>query len=194
MPGITAHRRSRPGLRPLILAAALAAAGCSIEGGPGVEGPPAGEIPDTVAVGVVHRVHRDGRLSLELSAARAETWNDAQETILSDARFVEFDPDGAAATVGEAGRVVFHADTENAEVSGGVRVRSEQEEGTVTARSLSWDNTTRRLSAPPEETVTLRRDDGTSIAGTGFLGDFRARQLVFSGPVEGTYVRSDDEP
>ncbi len=177
--------------RALLMLAALAAAGCSIEGGPLPESQEAGEIPDTVAVGVVHRVYRDGRLSLELTASRAETWNATKETILSDARFVEFDRHGAPDLQGEAGRVLFYSDTENADVSGGVRVRSETEKGNVTAESLSWDNEARRLTAPPQETVTLRKDDGTSISGTGFLGDFRTRELVFSGPVRGTYVRSD---
>ncbi len=185
-PGLT-----RPIRRALLLLGALAAAGCSIPGGPSPEEQAAAEIPDTVAVGVVHRVYRDGRLSLELTASRAETWNATRQTILSNARFVEFDRAGAADLQGEAGRVVFHSDTEDADVSGGVRVRSETEKGTVTAESLSWDNGARRLTAPAQETVTLRKDDGTSISGSGFLGDFRTRELVFSGPVRGTYVRSD---
>jgi LPS export ABC transporter protein LptC len=138
-------------------------------------------------------VNRDGRLSLELTAARAETWNDAKETILSDARFVQFDDTGAQATEGEAKKVVFHTDTENADVTGGVRVRSETEKGTVTAENLSWDNDARTLRAPPDEVVSLRKDDGSSLSGTGFEGDFRRRELTFTGPVRGTYVRSDEE-
>jgi hypothetical protein len=67
---------------------------------------------------------------MELTAARAETWNDAKQTILSDARFTEYDQAGAPATEGEARRVVFHSDTENAEVSGGVQVRSNPRRGT----------------------------------------------------------------
>jgi LPS export ABC transporter protein LptC len=177
--------------RALLLLAALAAGACSIEGGPAAEALPSEQIPDTIAVGVVHRIHRDGRLSIELRASRAETWNDRKETVLSDTRFVEFDQAGAAATMGEAKKVTFHSDTENADVSGGVMVRSEAEKGNVTADSLSWDNKAKRLSAPPEEVVTLKKDDGTSISGTGFLGDFRTRELTFSGPARGTYVRSD---
>jgi LPS export ABC transporter protein LptC len=174
-----------------LLLAALTAAACSIDGGAPGEGQAAGEVPDTVAVGVVHRIHRDGRLSLELTASRAETWNETKKTILTDARFVEFDQAGAQATAGEAQKVIFHSDTENADISGGVRVRSEVEEGNVTAEALSWDNKARRLSAPAQDVVTLRKDDGTSISGSGFLGDFRTRELTFSGPVVGTYVDSE---
>ena len=187
-------RRTARGARAGLLLAALLAAGCSIDNGiTSPEGPPAAEIPDTVAVGVVHRVHKDGRLSLELSAARAETYNDAKETILTDTHFKEFDDKGGTATEGDAQTVIFHTDTEDADVSGGVHVRSAAEKGDVTADTLSWQNKEKRLSAPPQETVTLRKDDGTSISGTGFLGDFRSRELTFSGPVKGTYVRTDDQ-
>lgn len=183
----------RGGARALVLLAGLGAAACSIDNGQNGEGPAAAAIPDTVAVNVVHRVHQDGHLSLELTAARAETWNDTKQTILSDTRFTEFDQDGSTATVGQARKVIFHSDTENADVSGGVRVRSNTEKGDVTADSLSWDNKARRLSAPPQEVVTLVKDDGTSISGTGFLGDFKRRELTFSGPVTGTYVSSQPQ-
>jgi LPS export ABC transporter protein LptC len=183
----------RGGARALLLAAALGAAACSIDNGQNAEGAASAAIPDTVAVGVVHRVHQDGHLFLELTATRAETWNDTKQTILSNTRFTEFDQKGAPATVGQARTVVFHSDTENADVSGGVQVRSNEEKGNVTAESLAWDNKARRLSAPPQEVVTLLKDDGTSISGTGFQGDFRSREITFSGPVTGTYVSSQPQ-
>ena len=181
------------GALALLLLAALGASACSIDTGTSAEGPAAAAVPDTVAVNVVHRVHQDGHLSLELTAARAETWNDTRQTILSDTHFTEFAQDGTTATEGQARKVVFHSDTEDAEVSGGVRVRSTVEKGNVTAESLSWENKARRLSAPPQEVVTLVKDDGTSISGTGFLGDFKRRELTFSGPVTGTYVSGQSQ-
>lgn len=181
------------GVRALLLLAALTVAACSIDSGATGEGAAAAAVPDTVAVNVVHRVHQNGRLSLEITAARAETWNDTRQTILSDTAFTEFDQDGAPATVGRAKRVVFYSDTEDADISGGVQVRSNVEKGNVAADTLSWDNKARRLVAPPQEVVTLVKDDGTSISGTGFRGDFRSRELTFSGPVTGTYVSSDEQ-
>jgi len=186
-------RRGVPGPLMLLLAAVpLLAAACSVENEAGSSGVGTGAaVPDTVAVNVVHKVSQNGRTFLELTAARAETFNDAKQTVMSEARFTEFDDKGAPATEGTAGRVVYHSDTENADISDGVRVRSEVEKGVVTAQSLSWENKERRLSAPPDEVVTLKKDDGTSMAGTGFTGDFRARELQFSGPTSGTYVSSD---
>jgi LPS export ABC transporter protein LptC len=148
---------------------------------------PAG-LPDTVAIGLVHRIHKDGRLSLELVAARAETFNADKTTVLLKARFVEYDKQGGKATEGQAAKVVFHTDTENAEISGNVSVHSSAEKGKVTAASLAWENKGKRLTAPPGEQVHISKDDGSFISGSGFVGDFRTRQLTFTGPVEGSYV------
>jgi LPS export ABC transporter protein LptC len=199
MPGSTGKDRGRQGLngfvppsgRRALAALGLAAilAGCSIDyGQAAVEEKTAEGVPDTVAVDVLHRVHKDGRLSLELSASRAVSYNDKNETILTDARFAAYDEKGAKSTDGQARTVVFHSDTENAEISGGVHVHSASEEGEVSAGSLYWENKTKRLTAPIAEQVTIRKDDGSSLIGSGFSGDFSRRRLVFTGPVQGSYV------
>jgi hypothetical protein len=87
---------------------------------------------------------------------------------------------------------VYHTDTENAEISGKVSVHSASEKGDVSADSLSWANKEKLLTAPPGERVTIHKDDGTSISGRGFVGDFRTRQVTFSGPVQGTYVWQEE--
>jgi LPS export ABC transporter protein LptC len=145
-------------------------------------------IPDTVATDLVHRVHRDGRLSLQLEASRAETFNSRNETILRNAHFIEFDSSGGKATEGKAEKVVYHMDTENAEISGAVRVHSAAEKGDVSAETLAWKNKEKSLTAPPADQVFIRKDDGSFITGRGFQGDFRTRQVSFSGPVQGAYV------
>ena len=183
--------RFAPALSRIAPALAVIAltAGCSIDyGNAGTETTDTGGIPDTVAVNVQHRVWKDGHLTLQMQAARAESYNSRNQTILTDARFTTFDDKGKTSTDGSASTVVYHTDTENAEITGGVHVHSTTEEGDVTAESLTWENKTHRLTAPPQETVTLQKDDGTALRGTGFAGDFLRREITFSGPVHGTYV------
>ncbi len=189
--GPDVSRRLLPGISSALWALPLAVllAGCSIDyKGASVEEQAPSGTPDTVAVGLLHRVHKDGRLSFELEAARAETWNAKNETILTDAHFVEFDAKGGKATEGDAHTVVYHSDTENAEISGAVHVRSAVEKGDVRADTLDWENKSKRLTAPPTEQVTLGKEDGSILVGTGFTGDFMRRQFSFTGPVRGTYV------
>lgn len=198
MPQITRKNSNRPGqigaaAMAVAFAAALLAAGCSLDYQEAAEEEKAAEgIPDTVALGLVHKIHKNGRLSVELEAARAETYSATAKTILIDAHFTEFDENGGKATEGRARRVIYHTDTENAEISGTVRVHSASEKGDVFAESLAWANKEKRLTAPPDERVTIRKDDGTSISGRGFVGDFKSRQVTFSGPVQGTYVWKEE--
>jgi LPS export ABC transporter protein LptC len=197
MPEISRENRKRTcpvgAASAVAFAAALLVAGCSLDYQEAAAEEKAAEgIPDTVAVGLVHKIHKNGRLSMELEAARAETYSAAAKTILTDAHFVEYDDQGGKATEGRARTVVYHTDTENAEISGMVTVHSASEKGDVSADSLSWENKEKRLTAPPDERVTIRKDDGTSISGRGFVGDFRTRQVTFSGPVQGTYVWQEE--
>jgi LPS export ABC transporter protein LptC len=150
-------------------------------------------IPDMVAIGLVHKIHKGGHLSMELEAERAESYSARKETIISEARFIEYDTKGGKATEGSARQLVFHNETENAEISGRVRVHSTSEEAGVAAESFAWQNKEKRLTAPADETVIIRKDDGSYLSGKGFVGDFKTRKLTFSGPVEGRYVWEEKE-
>jgi LPS export ABC transporter protein LptC len=145
-------------------------------------------LPDTVATGLVHRVVKNSRTSLEITADRAATWDAQHRTELDGVTFVEYDRDGGRAVEGSAGRVVFNTDTEDAEISGRVRVHSAADEAGIETGALSWKNKPRLLSAPTHERVVITSDDGSRLEGTGFVGDFRRREITFTGPVQGTYV------
>jgi LPS export ABC transporter protein LptC len=184
-------RRTLPRTRRALAVIALAGllAGCSIDyTSATAEDQEQQGVPDTIAIDILHRVHKDGHLSLELQASRAVSYDANKETVLSDARFAAYDEAGAKSTDGRAQTVVFHSDTENADISGGVRVHSASEKGEVSADSLYWENKTKKLRAPAAEQVIIRKDDGSSLSGTGFSGDFSRRELFFTGPVKGSYV------
>ena len=188
-PRVSPARAQGAGTLAALAAASLVLAGCSMDYRATEVPEKTGEgIPDTVAVGVVHKIFKNGHLSLVLEASRAETFNSLKKTVLSNARFEELDAKGGIATEGQAGSIVFHSESENAEISGSVSVRSASDKAVVSADSFSWENKEKRLAAPPGEAVMVKKDDGSFIQGTGFVGDFRTRQVAFSGPVEGTYV------
>lgn len=182
-------------LAALLLAGLLLfALGCSLDyGAVTAEDKVAETIPDTVAIEVTHKVHEEGRLALSFEAGRAETYGALKKMVLSDVRFVEYGADTTPSTSGEARHVVYHTDTENAEISGSVRVRSEAEKAGIATESLAWENKRKMLTALPLAKVVITKDDGSSITGRGFTGDFRTRDVSFSGPVEGTYVWTEEE-
>ena len=151
------------------------------------------KLPDTVATDLVHRVVKNSRTVLELTADRAETWDAQHRTVIDGASFVEYDQAGAIAVEGSAGRVVFHTDTEDAEISGRVRVYSALEEAGIETEALAWKSKPRLLTAPVHDRVIISSDNGSRLEGTGFVGDFRRREFVFTGPVQGTYVWTEEE-
>ncbi len=179
----------RGAVAAVLLSATLAAAGCSLNY-EAAEIPEASaeNIPDTVAVGLTHRIVKGSRLSFQMEAARAETYNNRKQTILTGAHFVEYDQNGGHATEGSADTVIYHTDTENAEISGSVTVHSAAQKGSISTESLTWENKEKRLTARPEELVVVRKDDGSYISGRGFIGDFRTKIVRFTGSVEGRYV------
>ncbi len=187
---------ARPALA-IAAAAALAAAGlasCSLDYDSTLLDEQAGSrLPDTVATDLVHRVVKNSRTALEVTADRAETWDTERRTVIDGASFVEYDSNGVPAVEGTAGRVVFHTDTEDAEISGRVRVHSAVEEAGIETEALTWQSAPRLLAAPADHTVVITRDDGSRLEGSGFSGDIRRREFVFSGPVSGTYIWTGEE-
>ncbi|OHD69288.1 MAG: LPS export ABC transporter periplasmic protein LptC [Spirochaetes bacterium RBG_13_68_11] len=197
-----AARAARTSTAVAAIAAAMAAAAlsasvlssCSLDyEGARLEDQLPERLPDTVATGLVHRVVKNSRTALEVTAERAETWDAQHRTVLDGASFVEYDQVGAMTVEGSAGRVVFHTDTEDAEISGRVRVHSAVEEAGIETEALTWKNKPRLLAAPEHDRVVITKDDGSRLEGTGFVGDFRRREFVFTGPVQGTYVWTGKE-
>jgi LPS export ABC transporter protein LptC len=194
---ITARAAPAHAARTVLATAAIAAAvlaSCSLDyESARLEEQLPEKLPDTLATGLVHRVVKNSRMALEVTADRAETWDAQHRTVLDRASFVEFDQAGAMAVEGSAGRVVFHTDTEDAEISGRVRVHSAVEAADIETEALAWKSKPRLLTAPDHDRVIITKDDGSRLEGTGFVGDFRRREIVFNGPVKGTYVWTGEE-
>jgi LPS export ABC transporter protein LptC len=183
---------------PLAAALALAAAlglptGCSLsyEEARAVEAM-APEIPDTVMIGFTHTVVEEGRVWVRLSARRAEGYDQSKRMVLDEVSFQEFDRQGSLATEAAADRAVYHSESEDAEVTGSILIRSPQEKATLTAESLSWVKEGRRLSSGPGQGVRLAKEDGSFLEGRGFRADFRRRRLEFSEGASGGYVEGED--
>ncbi len=183
-----------PGARGVALLSLLCAAGCSLDySAAQVESAANDSIPDTVATGMVYRMVKNSRPVVELRADRSETYNTRKETVLTEARFTEFDGEGKLATDGRAQSVKYRTDTKNAEIAGSVYVYSAVEEGSISTEYLKWEDKTRILSADPDALTVVKKDDGTYVSGRGFVGDFRTMEVRFSGPVEGMYVYEKEE-
>jgi LPS export ABC transporter protein LptC len=131
-------------------------------------------------------VQRETRL--ELSAARIATYEERREQEFELLVFREFGSDGQLRLEGEAEAGVMNLDTEDVELLGTVRFFSRVEEAVLESSSLSWRNADRLLLGDPEETVTIRRDDGSWVHGQGIRVDGRRNQVAFENGLEGEFV------
>ena len=172
----------------LLCLSALASA-CSLDyQATDVEAGDTSQIPDTVASNINYRVVKNSKVALQLTADKSETYTSKKETLLSGAHFVEYDQEGDAVTDGKADSITFHTESQDAEISGSVSVYSSVQQGSISTESLTWKDTQKLLTANPTEKVVIKKDDGSYLTGRGFVGNFKIKELRFSGPVEGTYV------
>jgi len=151
------------------------------------------EIPETRLYDFTHTVVRDGEVIFRLSASYAERYAADHRTILEDVVFQEYGEDGEILTEGTAEEAVFFEDTENADLEGGIRVYSLREETTVEAESLFWDSEKRLLTAEEDHQVSIEKDDGDQVSGTGFEADLREKSILFTGSSRGKLVVPEEE-
>ena len=150
-------------------------------------------IPDTVLLNFKHYIYRNGIRTASIEADRAELYDKRKETLLEGVHLVEYDDAGEMVDEVWADRAVYHSDTGDADITGEIYLYSEREKAEMVAQSLHWNKEQRLLTSDPEETVSLRKDDGSRIEGVGFQADFRTNALSFSKRVEGVYVYDENE-
>jgi LPS export ABC transporter protein LptC len=179
------------GLPSVFRIAAIAVASltaCSFDYAAGTADELLDQVADSVLSNVTHVVVRDGVVIAELRSATVKNYSADNRAVLTDVFYLEFDRDGAITNEGHADRAVISTETDDAEVSGAISLRSESQETEVIAEALLWEDGARRLTSEPDQRVELRRDDGSSVAGSGFEAEVRRRTIRFTGRVAGTIV------
>lgn len=150
-------------------------------------------IPNLVLFDVEQTLVSKGVPTYRVSAERGETFNKRNTTILFNVLFQELDTEGEVVTEGWADHVVFHTDTDNAELTGELSFYSSEEEAQIEADYLEWNDETQTLKGRPNETVSIREKSGSNVSGTGFVGEFSEKRVEFSGASSGEYIDEDDE-
>jgi LPS export ABC transporter protein LptC len=151
------------------------------------------DIPNLVLFEVEQTVVSKGVPTYHITAERAETFEKRNTTILYNVLFQELDEEGEVITEGWADHVVFHTDTDNAELTGELSFYSSEEEAQIDADYLEWNDETQTLKGRPNEDVTIREKSGSHVSGTGFVGEFSEKRVEFSGASSGEYIDEDEE-
>lgn len=135
-------------------------------------------------------IERDTRI--ELTADRIASYPEEHLQRFEGLRFTEYGPDGAVRVSGEAESGVLYLDTEDVELEGTIRFYSQIEEANLETRYLYWENDARVLRGREDESVYIRRDDGSVVEGEGLRVDGRRNAVELNSGVRGVF-RNEDE-
>lgn len=168
--------------------------GCSLEyGNTDLSSEKPEEVPDTVLYGVTHTIVTDGAPRFVVRADRAETFGEANRQYLYGVEFRELAKDGTLITEGSGAFAEYATDTDNIEIRGELEFFSYEQDAFLTAEVLFWDDETRVLTSEPADPVRLRRGDGTTVRGRGFVAEMGRSIIRFEDGVSGTIIEQDDE-
>ncbi len=177
----------------LVVSAAGVLAACSLDyGASQIADKLNADVPDLVLYNFEHTSVRHDRKSFEISADVSRSYNQKKEQVLDGVGFREFNEKGEVITRGSADHALLHTDTDNVELTGNIHFYSKQEGATVTCNSLFWNDKERTLKSLPEDVVSIHKDSGTQLSGTGFSADVGRNEVRFTGPVSGTVVAQDE--
>jgi len=149
------------------------------------------DIPDTILNDFSHVAVRSGGESFLVWAARGENYDRKKESRFFTVDFQEVNALGEVVTSGSCDRAVLYLDSDNMDLWGNLLFYSSEEEATISADHLFWDDARGELTGDPGSLVVITRDSGASLQGEGFSAALRENRVEFRSRVKGVWV--DDE-
>lgn len=147
-------------------------------------------LPQVEVISARMVVVRDNRV--ELIADRIASYPDEGVQRFSGVTFREYGPEGEIRFEGHADEVLVYLDSEDIELTGEVRIVSYVEDGTVDTDYLYWESEGRVLRNDTGSTVTVFRENGTVVEGSGLYVDGRRNTIEFRDGVSGVYYNREE--
>jgi LPS export ABC transporter protein LptC len=172
------------------LSALLLVSACSFDYG---DLPPGNVQPDVTMRDVEYTRVREGNPQVHFKAGLAERYEQRQTMKLNGFSFEQYGQGGEINAAGSGASASVDLNSGDIQLEGGITISIEAEDITIETPSLAWQDKERTLSGSEKDAVQVTRSGGTSFSGNGFSADARSRTWSFSLPVEGVYVREDED-
>ncbi len=177
----------------ILIPAIVLTVSCSIDyGDTGKEEEIGDNIPDTIISNFSYTSVDNGNIVFRISSLRAQNFSIKKETTLSGVVFREYNRKGEIITEGESEKGVIYTESDDAELTGSIRIYSAPNETEIIADYLFWNDSEKTLSGAGDGFVKMIRDSGTEISGRGFEGDIKTRLFTFEKDVNGLYHYEED--
>ncbi|HNY21909.1 MAG TPA: hypothetical protein PKO22_07135 [Treponemataceae bacterium] len=151
--------------------------------------------PEIVLDEAVASRFSSARLSVAFSAERLELYDADSIWAGKNITFTQFSEDGTGTVEaeGKAGFMLVDNANEIYSLGDSVVFNVKSEGMLFDAPDLRWEKKTNWLYAPKDGLVTISRDDGTTIQGTGFIADTLGWRYEMNQSAEGTMQQAADQ-
>ena len=135
---------------------------------------------------------RNSARVVRVSAENSELFSARQEQRFHNIAFIESDTNNNTLNSGSANYGVYFIDSGNFELVGDVVFQSIEQDATVRAPYLLWDNREERLFGKEDEWVMVTRSSGTVMRGKNLNADLSNRIIEFEN-ASGVILPDNDE-
>jgi len=104
------------------------------------------DTPDNILYHFLYTESSKGNKDFSIYADKAEIYNARKQTVLTDVVFQQYDSNGTVVTEGKADKGLIFTETNNAELSGDLRIYSSAEEAEIKTSYLFWNNEDKTLT------------------------------------------------
>lgn len=122
---------------------------------------------------------------IEIVAGEIELYQEDEKAYLTDAHFSQRDEEGNLLFSGTFEMGIVDTESDDVELRGDVFIKNHQENLTIEAPILYWDNADWRVHSDDNIVVTLTRDGHDILKGVGFFADFKRSLYEFAEVTEG---------
>lgn len=116
---------------------------------------------------------------MRLSAESAEFFTRSNRQYFTRVAFVEFDRDNKTLNSGSADTAIYFTDSGDFELTGSVIFQSLEQNATISAPYILWNNEEQKIFTKENDRVIVTRPAGTRIEGRNLMADLANRIIEF---------------
>ena len=156
------------------------------------QGPGTEEVtPELIFSDTTFHRYEKASLSMELNAATIEQYKKGS-SFASNARFKTWNDSAELETEGRCALIDINSKDSIYTLFNEILIKNYSQNVEIQAQALRWNANTEQLTSKADDTVYLKKDD-VAVKGTGFSASGAGKSFVFSGSVEGTIIKEDND-
>jgi len=152
------------------------------------------DLPDISMTRLDYVRMKSGQRQIRLTAESGDRYDDKQFMNLHEYTFAQYmSSTGDVDAAGWGGFAHVELGALDVKMTDGISIVADSDDIELEANTLDYRDNAKTLKSDKDETVIIRRQNGTDFSGKGFSADVRARTFEFTSGVEGVYVYDEND-